>query len=135
MTREVKSHRKIAVRTQSTVMIEFTPFTGFDSIDSFDRSLRVPASFRASQVVDHGLLWSEMKVFSLIFLFAHTNVLLSLLFQYVNRAAGSVRTALKEPAKTKLASQDRFSYKAATWTEGSQGVKTEVTKLSKAGIL
>ena len=76
-----------------------------------------------------------MKVFSLTFLSAHTSVLLSPSLQYVNRAAGSVRSALKEPARTKLAAQDKFSYKAAAWTDGSQGVKTEVTKLSKAGIL
>eukprot|EP00339_Tiarina_fusa_P012336 CAMPEP_0117010612 /NCGR_PEP_ID=MMETSP0472-20121206/9310_1 /TAXON_ID=693140 ORGANISM="Tiarina fusus, Strain LIS" /NCGR_SAMPLE_ID=MMETSP0472 /ASSEMBLY_ACC=CAM_ASM_000603 /LENGTH=73 /DNA_ID=CAMNT_0004713191 /DNA_START=86 /DNA_END=307 /DNA_ORIENTATION=+ len=53
--------------------------------------------------------------------------------QYVNRAAGSVRTALKEPAKSKLAAQGEFSYKIASWQTGVQGEKTLITSLSTAG--
>ena len=56
-----------------------------------------------------------------------------LLMQYVNRAAGSVRTALKEPAKSKLAAQGEFSYKVSKWTGGEQGIKEEIVNLSKAG--
>jgi hypothetical protein len=55
--------------------------------------------------------------------------------QYVNRAAASVRTALKEPAKSKLASQGEFSYKVAAWDSGVQGTKTEITTLGKAGSM
>ena len=53
--------------------------------------------------------------------------------QYVNRAAGSVRSALKEPAKSKLMAQSEFSYKSSTWAAGEQGAKLEVESLSKAG--
>jgi hypothetical protein len=53
--------------------------------------------------------------------------------QYVNRAASSVRSALKEPAKSKLMAQNEFSYKSATWTAGEMSAKTEVTTLSQAG--
>eukprot|EP00429_Kryptoperidinium_foliaceum_P024427 CAMPEP_0176128946 /NCGR_PEP_ID=MMETSP0120_2-20121206/65178_1 /TAXON_ID=160619 /ORGANISM="Kryptoperidinium foliaceum, Strain CCMP 1326" /LENGTH=70 /DNA_ID=CAMNT_0017464089 /DNA_START=62 /DNA_END=270 /DNA_ORIENTATION=+ len=53
--------------------------------------------------------------------------------QYVNRAATSVRSALKEPMKSKLTSGSSFSYNAATWEGGVQGVKTEITTLGKAG--
>ncbi|KAL3938220.1 MAG: hypothetical protein SGBAC_006827 [Bacillariaceae sp.] len=53
--------------------------------------------------------------------------------QYVNRAAGSVRSAVKEPMKSKLAAQGQFSYRASSWTAGAQGVKTEVTTLGAAG--
>jgi hypothetical protein len=44
-----------------------------------------------------------------------------------------VRTALKEPARSKLAAQGNFSYNAAFYSGGEQGVKTTVTSLSKAG--
>jgi hypothetical protein len=53
--------------------------------------------------------------------------------QYANRAATSVRSALKEPARSKLMAQGEFSYKASSWTAGSQGAKTEVTTLGAAG--
>lgn len=49
--------------------------------------------------------------------------------QYVNKAASSIRGALKEPAKSRLMAQDKFSYKASTWTAGEQGAKTEITSL------
>ncbi|CAJ1939664.1 unnamed protein product [Cylindrotheca closterium] len=53
--------------------------------------------------------------------------------QYVNRAAGSVRSAVKEPMKSKLAAHGEFSYSAAAWNAGVQGAKTEVTVLGAAG--
>ncbi|OEU08345.1 hypothetical protein FRACYDRAFT_271807 [Fragilariopsis cylindrus CCMP1102] len=53
--------------------------------------------------------------------------------QYVNRAAGSVRSALKEPMKSKLSAQGEFSYKASAWVDGTQMSKTEITSLSQAG--
>ena len=53
--------------------------------------------------------------------------------QYVNRAAVSVRSALKEPAKSKLQTANQFSYNAAKWEAGEMGLKEEVAALSKAG--
>mmetsp|Transcript_2018 Transcript_2018/g.4556 ORF Transcript_2018/g.4556 Transcript_2018/m.4556 type:complete len:106 (+) Transcript_2018:1421-1738(+) len=53
--------------------------------------------------------------------------------QYVNRAAGSVRSAVKEPMKSKLAAQGQFSYQASAWTAGEQGAKAEITALGAAG--
>eukprot|EP00934_Nitzschia_sp_Nitz4_P008574 Nitzschia sp. Nitz4//scaffold163_size50693//8773//9153//NITZ4_006982-RA/size50693-snap-gene-0.63-mRNA-1//-1//CDS//3329538013//8564//frame0 len=53
--------------------------------------------------------------------------------QFANRAATSVRSALKEPTKSKLTAANTFSYNKATWAAGEQGVKTEVSTLSKAG--
>eukprot|EP00529_Nitzschia_sp_RCC80_P037798 CAMPEP_0113452314 /NCGR_PEP_ID=MMETSP0014_2-20120614/6783_1 /TAXON_ID=2857 /ORGANISM="Nitzschia sp." /LENGTH=66 /DNA_ID=CAMNT_0000343683 /DNA_START=82 /DNA_END=282 /DNA_ORIENTATION=- /assembly_acc=CAM_ASM_000159 len=49
--------------------------------------------------------------------------------QYVNRAAVSVRGALKEPAKSKLSSQGQFGYKLSQWENGVQGAKKEVHSL------
>ena len=51
----------------------------------------------------------------------------------MNRAAGSVRSALKEPMKSKLTAQSEFSYNAAAWESGAQGAKEKVTSLSQAG--
>ena len=53
--------------------------------------------------------------------------------QYVNRSAAAVRSALKEPAKSKLAAQNQFSYKVSAWEGGKQGVKTEIHSLANAG--
>jgi len=53
--------------------------------------------------------------------------------QYVNRAAGSVRSALKEPMKSKLQAQGEFSYNASTWTKSVLNSKAEVKSLSQAG--
>ena len=49
--------------------------------------------------------------------------------QYVNKAASSIRGAVKEPVKSRLMAQDKFSYKSSSWTAGEQGAKTEVTSL------
>ena len=56
-----------------------------------------------------------------------------LFLQYANRAASSVRSALKEPAKSKLMAQGEFSFKTSTWSAGEQGAKTEITALGGAG--
>ena len=56
-------------------------------------------------------------------------------FQYVNRAAVSVRSALKEPTKSKLMANSSFSYKAAAWEGGVQSSKKEITTLGKAGAM
>jgi hypothetical protein len=56
-----------------------------------------------------------------------------MILQYVNRAAVSVRSALKEPMKSKLMAQSEFSYKATAWESGVAGVKKPVTSLSQAG--
>jgi hypothetical protein len=56
-----------------------------------------------------------------------------MILQYVNRAAGSVRSALKEPMKSKLMAQSEFKYNASAWESGVQGAKKEVTSLSQAG--
>ena len=53
--------------------------------------------------------------------------------QYVNRAAGSVRSALKEPMKSKLMAQSEFKYNASVWESGLEGAKKEVSSLSQAG--
>lgn len=50
-------------------------------------------------------------------------------FQYVNRAAGSIRGALKEPAKRKALAQNSYYYKKSVWENGNQGPKTEVGAL------
>uniref|UniRef100_A0A7S3L8J2 Uncharacterized protein n=1 Tax=Amphora coffeiformis TaxID=265554 RepID=A0A7S3L8J2_9STRA len=49
--------------------------------------------------------------------------------QYVNKAASTIRGALKEPAKSRLAVQDTFSFKKSSWSGGVQGPKTEVTRM------
>jgi hypothetical protein len=46
-----------------------------------------------------------------------------------------VRSALKEPMKSKLVANSNFSYNAAAWEAGVQGKKTNVTALGKAGIM
>eukprot|EP00428_Durinskia_dybowskii_P032551 CAMPEP_0170253380 /NCGR_PEP_ID=MMETSP0116_2-20130129/26529_1 /TAXON_ID=400756 /ORGANISM="Durinskia baltica, Strain CSIRO CS-38" /LENGTH=73 /DNA_ID=CAMNT_0010504361 /DNA_START=31 /DNA_END=252 /DNA_ORIENTATION=+ len=53
--------------------------------------------------------------------------------QYVNRAANSVRSAAKEPVRSKLLANSSFSYNAAKWEGGAQGTKTQISSLSKAG--
>eukprot|EP00586_Coscinodiscus_wailesii_P011953 CAMPEP_0172494960 /NCGR_PEP_ID=MMETSP1066-20121228/59859_1 /TAXON_ID=671091 /ORGANISM="Coscinodiscus wailesii, Strain CCMP2513" /LENGTH=70 /DNA_ID=CAMNT_0013266317 /DNA_START=164 /DNA_END=376 /DNA_ORIENTATION=+ len=54
--------------------------------------------------------------------------------QYVTRASSAVRNAAKEPAKSKLAANSKFSYNASVWEGGVQGKKVEIDVLSKAGI-
>ena len=54
-------------------------------------------------------------------------------FQYVTRAATSVRGALKEPAKRKAMAQESFTYNASAWEAGKQGRKTQIVSLSAAG--
>ena len=44
-----------------------------------------------------------------------------------------MRSALKEPAKSKLMAQGEFSFKSSTWSAGEQGAKQEVTTLGGAG--
>jgi Mitochondrial ATP synthase epsilon chain len=56
-----------------------------------------------------------------------------LLAQYVTRASSAVRGALKEPAKLKVKSQEEFSYKVSTWSNGVQSSKTSIDKLATAG--
>ena len=53
--------------------------------------------------------------------------------QYVNKAATTMRGALKEPAKVKAMAQEKFTYNSAAWTAGEMGAKTEVSVLSQAG--
>lgn len=49
--------------------------------------------------------------------------------QYVNKAASTIRGALKEPAKSRLLAQDQFSFKKANWEGGVQGPKTDISNL------
>ena len=51
----------------------------------------------------------------------------------MNTAASAMRGALKEPAKTKAAAQEAFSYSSSVWTAGEQSAKTPVTSLKMAG--
>ncbi|VEU33640.1 unnamed protein product [Pseudo-nitzschia multistriata] len=53
--------------------------------------------------------------------------------QYVNRAAGAVRSGLKEPTKSKLLAQSEFKYNASAWESGIQGAKKEISALGQAG--
>lgn len=55
------------------------------------------------------------------------------ILQYVNRAAGAVRSGLKEPMKSKLIAQSEFKYNASVWESGEQGAKKAVSSLSQAG--
>ncbi|GKY94341.1 hypothetical protein MPSEU_000400000 [Mayamaea pseudoterrestris] len=50
--------------------------------------------------------------------------------QYINRAAGAMRHALKEPAKSKALEQETFHYKTALWNAGTQAPKRDITSLS-----
>jgi hypothetical protein len=45
----------------------------------------------------------------------------------------TVRTALKEPAKTKASNQNEFSYNTAKWTAGVASGKTPINSLAQAG--
>ena len=56
-----------------------------------------------------------------------------LCLQYVNKAASSIRGALKEPAKRQAMANETFSYNAAAWEGGKIGTKVNVTKLQAAG--
>jgi hypothetical protein len=59
---------------------------------------------------------------------------LYLLLQYVNKAASTVRGALKEPAKRKAMAQEAYAFKTALWEGGTQGPKVQMgenTKLAK----
>jgi Mitochondrial ATP synthase epsilon chain len=55
--------------------------------------------------------------------------------QYVNKAASTVRGALKEPAKRQAMAQEVFSYKVSPWEGGSQGPKTLISELKGAGTV
>lgn len=48
--------------------------------------------------------------------------------QYVNRATTALRSALKEPAKTKAAASETFSFNVATWEAGEMGAKKALGK-------
>ena len=52
---------------------------------------------------------------------------------YVTRATHSLRSALKEPAKTKAFANSAISYNRSTFDNAVQGAKKEVTKLGQAG--
>eukprot|EP00536_Pseudo-nitzschia_multiseries_P001029 jgi/Psemu1/250164/estExt_Genewise1Plus.C_130028 len=51
--------------------------------------------------------------------------------QYVNRAAGAVRSGLKEPMKSKLIAQSEFKYNVSVWENGVQGAKKEISSLGQ----
>jgi len=84
-------------------------------------SLRVSELWNSHQMK---LSWS----FLLFPIDATTHIHTRTLTQYVNRAASTIRGALKEPAKSRLAVQDEFSFKKSDWSGGVQGPKTEVKK-------
>eukprot|EP00558_Chaetoceros_sp_UNC1202_P003658 CAMPEP_0197234792 /NCGR_PEP_ID=MMETSP1429-20130617/2446_1 /TAXON_ID=49237 /ORGANISM="Chaetoceros sp., Strain UNC1202" /LENGTH=70 /DNA_ID=CAMNT_0042693281 /DNA_START=70 /DNA_END=282 /DNA_ORIENTATION=+ len=54
--------------------------------------------------------------------------------QYVTRAATAMRTALKEPAKTKAMANEAFSYNATVWEGGVGSGKKNISKLGDAGL-
>ena len=51
----------------------------------------------------------------------------------MNKAASTIRGALKEPAKRKAMAQDSVSYNASVWEAGHQGPKVHVTSVEAAG--
>jgi F-type H+-transporting ATPase subunit epsilon len=53
--------------------------------------------------------------------------------QYVNKAATSMRGALKEPAQRKAMEQEAFAYKVSTWQDGKQSPKVPVDVLAQSG--
>lgn len=53
--------------------------------------------------------------------------------QYINKAAGTMRSVLKEPAKTRAMAQDAYAYNAAVWEAGKQGPKVPVANIQQAG--
>ena len=54
--------------------------------------------------------------------------------QYVSRSTTVLRSALKEPARTKAFANDSFFYNRAVWENGVSGPKKGITEISKAGI-
>eukprot|EP00548_Thalassiothrix_antarctica_P004381 CAMPEP_0194130316 /NCGR_PEP_ID=MMETSP0152-20130528/1381_1 /TAXON_ID=1049557 /ORGANISM="Thalassiothrix antarctica, Strain L6-D1" /LENGTH=69 /DNA_ID=CAMNT_0038824791 /DNA_START=45 /DNA_END=254 /DNA_ORIENTATION=- len=46
--------------------------------------------------------------------------------QYLNKSASTVRMALKEPAKRKALTYEKFGYQKAVWKDGVQGEKVVV---------
>ena len=53
--------------------------------------------------------------------------------QYVNKAASTIRGALKEPAKRQAMANESLSYNSSAWTAGEQGAKSPVTTVAQAG--
>ncbi|GAX22503.1 hypothetical protein FisN_14Hh125 [Fistulifera solaris] len=53
--------------------------------------------------------------------------------QYINKAAGTMRSVLKEPAKTRAMAQEAYGYNAAVWEAGKQGPKLPVANIQQAG--
>lgn len=53
--------------------------------------------------------------------------------QYINKAAGTMRSVLKEPAKTRAMAQEAYSYNASVWEAGKMGPKVPVGNIQQAG--
>jgi hypothetical protein len=66
-------------------------------------------------------------------LFSCCKLTLLLSLQYVNKAATSMRGALKEPAQRKAMEQEAFAYKVSTWQDGKQSPKVPVDVLAQSG--
>ncbi|TYZ67695.1 hypothetical protein PybrP1_012832 [[Pythium] brassicae (nom. inval.)] len=45
--------------------------------------------------------------------------------QYVNKSAGFVREALKEPVKSKLAARSEVNFGGFQWADGERGKRAE----------
>lgn len=45
--------------------------------------------------------------------------------QYVNKSAGVLRAALKEPVKSKLAARSHVEFAGFKWAEGERGARGE----------
>ena len=52
---------------------------------------------------------------------------------YVSRATLSLRSALKEPAKTKAFANNSISYNRSTFSDAVQSAKKEISELGAAG--
>lgn len=52
-------------------------------------------------------------------------LLLSFVKQYVSKAASTVRSALKEPAKRQAQANEMYSFKRCDWENGVQGPKIQ----------
>ena len=53
--------------------------------------------------------------------------------QYVTRATSTLRSALKEPARTKAKANTEFAYNKSFFEAGVQSAKKRVTDLGAAG--
>ncbi|DAZ95909.1 TPA: hypothetical protein N0F65_012620 [Lagenidium giganteum] len=52
--------------------------------------------------------------------------------QYVNKSAGVLREAVKEPLKSKIAARSNVQFAGFKWAEGERGARAEISSVKKA---